>query len=52
MYKDGNKITIKDALNLIQDVIIAPTFDCKVKSIWIIPVSNKVYALEDISKKT
>ena len=51
MYNEGKKITIKEALNLVQDVIVAPTFDCKVKSVWIIPVSSKVYALEDINKK-
>ena len=52
LYNGGNEYTILDKPEMIKEVIIEHTYDLHVKSLWIIPVSNKVYSLCDIIKKT
>ena len=50
LYKEDNTHTIKDCPYLYYSKTYEHTYDLKVKSIWIIPVCDKIYALEDMAK--
>ena len=51
VYKEDSEQTILDTPELIRSSRIEKTYDCKVKSLWLIPYSPHIYAIKDISKK-
>ena len=50
LYNGDVKRTVLDVPNIVKSIYKEHTYDCKVKSVWLLPVSNAVYAIEDITK--
>ena len=51
VHKEDSEQTILDVPELIRSSRIEKTYDCKVKSLWLIPYSPRIHAIKDISKK-
>ena len=47
----SKETTIKERPSFAISSKLQPTYDCKVKSLWLIPLSPRIHALKDISKK-
>ena len=52
MYNGDKEHTVKDMPKIVKGTMTAHTYDLHVKSLWIIPVCNKVYSLCDLVKKS
>jgi hypothetical protein len=47
----GPEQTLKERPSFATTSKLQPTYDCKVKSLWLIPLSPRIHALKDVSKK-
>ena len=51
VHKEDSEQTILDVPELIRSSRIEKTYDCKVKSLWLIPYSPRIHAIKDVRKK-